>query len=42
VIEPSLPPVGLHGALAVLGANVGLVLLAGTATLALQRRHRAR
>jgi uncharacterized hydrophobic protein (TIGR00271 family) len=29
---------GLRGALAVLGANVGLILLAGTATLALQRR----
>jgi uncharacterized hydrophobic protein (TIGR00271 family) len=30
--------VGLRGALAVLGANVGVILLTGTATLALQRR----
>jgi uncharacterized membrane protein len=29
---------GLRGALAVLGANVGLILLTGTATLAVQRR----
>ncbi len=31
-------PVGLRGALAVLGANVGVILLTGTATLALHRR----
>jgi uncharacterized hydrophobic protein (TIGR00271 family) len=33
--------VGLRGALAVLGANVGLILLTGTVTLALQRRREA-
>jgi uncharacterized hydrophobic protein (TIGR00271 family) len=33
---------GLRGALAVLGANVGLILLTGTATLALQRRRQGR
>jgi hypothetical protein len=33
--------VGLRGALAVLGANVGLILLTGSATLALQRRRGA-
>ena len=35
-------PAGLRGALAVLGANVGLILLTGSATLALQRRRAAR
>jgi uncharacterized hydrophobic protein (TIGR00271 family) len=33
---------GLRGALAVLGANVGLIVLTGTATLALQRRSQRR
>jgi uncharacterized hydrophobic protein (TIGR00271 family) len=33
---------GVRGALAVLGANVALILVAGTATLAVQRRYRAR
>jgi uncharacterized hydrophobic protein (TIGR00271 family) len=32
---------GLRGALAVLGANVGLILLTGTTTLAVQRRRQA-
>jgi hypothetical protein len=31
----------LRGALAVLAANVGLIVVAGTVTLALQRRDRA-
>jgi hypothetical protein len=33
---------GLRGALAVLGATVGLIPLTGTATLALQRRRQGR